>query len=341
MDVTFVIPTLNSEKTLKQCLSSIVNQDYSRGKISVLIVDGGSTDRTIEIAKSMNATVILNQNRTAEAGKALGLRSASTPLIAFVDSDNALPHTKWLENMTRPFVDETIIASEVIRWELAGLFSRVDRYCALTGVNDPLSLFIGNYSRYSSLSGRWTGLPIESTRKEGYLLLILRSCNMPTMGANGFILRKSAIPEVDIGDYVFDIDLLCQLVDEKGIVRIAKVDESIIHFFAENIAVFAKKTQRRASDYFFYKNKCGRKYPWLETNPNGVLEFVFFCLLFLPLLLQVLKGYIRKRDTAWFFHIPASYITLFIYLSAMLRSRVSSREYRREDLYGRLDGSGR
>ena len=47
--ITFITPTFNSEKTLEQTISSILDQTYRN--MEYIIVDGGSTDGTIDIIK--------------------------------------------------------------------------------------------------------------------------------------------------------------------------------------------------------------------------------------------------------------------------------------------------
>lgn len=47
-DVDVIMPTFNSSKTLEECLLSIRKQDYS-GRIIITIIDGGSTDNTLDI----------------------------------------------------------------------------------------------------------------------------------------------------------------------------------------------------------------------------------------------------------------------------------------------------
>ncbi|MCG2796497.1 MAG: glycosyltransferase, partial [Actinomycetia bacterium] len=41
-DVSVVIPTLNSEKTLPRCLESVTRQEYG-GAVEIIVADGGST----------------------------------------------------------------------------------------------------------------------------------------------------------------------------------------------------------------------------------------------------------------------------------------------------------
>ena len=51
MIISVVIPTYNSEKTLEKSLKSIREQSFNQEEIEILIIDGGSTDNTLEIAK--------------------------------------------------------------------------------------------------------------------------------------------------------------------------------------------------------------------------------------------------------------------------------------------------
>lgn len=47
---SIIIPTFNAAVTLQACLGSIVGQTYR--EVEVVLVDGGSTDRTLDIANS-------------------------------------------------------------------------------------------------------------------------------------------------------------------------------------------------------------------------------------------------------------------------------------------------
>ncbi|MHA1705898.1 MAG: glycosyltransferase [Promethearchaeota archaeon] len=91
--VSFIIPTLNSEKTLEKCLRSITEQDYP--SIEIIIVDGGSKDNTINIAMKYNAKVLEFRGNLG-AARQLGISKASGELIANWDSDIYIPHKGWL-----------------------------------------------------------------------------------------------------------------------------------------------------------------------------------------------------------------------------------------------------
>jgi len=85
--VSVIIPSKNSERTIRECLRSIVSQSYN--PIEIIVVDCFSTDSTREIAKQMGAVVISHRSERSEA-KNLGARTAKGKYLYFVDSDHTL-----------------------------------------------------------------------------------------------------------------------------------------------------------------------------------------------------------------------------------------------------------
>ena len=312
MLISIVIPTLNSANTLYQCLESIKTQDYA-GNIEIIIADGGSTDNTREIARRFTNRIFDNPLKTGEAGKAAGLKQAQGDLVAFIDSDNILPHKNWLSLMVKPFMENSnIAAAEPLYYTYREKDPYITRYCALMGMNDPLCFFIGNYDRMNLISGKWTEMPVQVKDKGGYLELQIDLKQIPTMGANGFIARRELLNSQMKRDYFFDIDELYIFAQDEN-KRFAKVKTGIIHIFSGNLYMFFKKQKRRIKDYIYYRRKNLRKYPWNKVSKTKLLRFVFYTLAVLPLFFQALKGWIKKRDNAWWFHIPACWVTLMVY----------------------------
>jgi glycosyltransferase involved in cell wall biosynthesis len=321
--VTFVVPTLNSARYLPRCLAAIRAQDFPQDKIEVIVCDGGSSDGTPKIAKEFGANVIHNPRRTAEAGKAIAAREAQGAVIAFVDSDNVLPNPSWLRTMTVPFCDRAIISSEAIYWDsdYPGL-SVIDRYCALTGVNDPLCLYLGNYGRYSYLTDRWTDLTLEVHEREGYSEVVLKpGAVLPTMGANGFLIRREVLTSALKGDFLFDIDLVYEIA-KSGPVTLARVPVTIAHFYAATVSDYSRKARRRAKDYFYHQEAGDRSYPWTRFDRKDLARFCVSSALVLPTVLTAFKGYRRRRDVAWFFHPIACLVTLAVYAVEFIRNRM-------------------
>jgi len=329
--VSIIIPTYNSAKVLKGCLAEIRKQDYPRNKIEIIIADAGSTDRTLKIAKEFHVNKIVhNKLKTAEAGKAAGLKEAKNEIVALVDSDNILDGKDWLKRMVAPFADKKIVGTEPIKYTYRKKDGLITRYCALIGANDPLCIFLGNYDRRCLLTGRWTGLPVYSEDKGDYLKITLKKGAVPTIGANGFLIRKNELVKCSVENYLFDIDIVTELV-EKNKNKFAKVKTGIVHIFSGNSSTFARKQRRRVNDFMYYKKLGARKYPWQRISKIGILKFVAYCILVLPLIAQAVIGYSRKADSAWLFHPVACWITLWTYAVGSIRGTFSTAIENREN----------
>lgn len=99
--VSLVVPVRDEAAALPHLIESIKAQTLPPAEI--IIVDGGSTDNTIEIARSLTATdrrcrIIEAGPATPGRGRNIGFRAATSEWIAFVDSGIVL-ESKWLEEL--------------------------------------------------------------------------------------------------------------------------------------------------------------------------------------------------------------------------------------------------
>lgn len=91
--LSIIIPTLNEENYLPKLLDSIVKQNF-RGKLQVIVVDGSSVDKTIQIAQTYKDKLdILILKTSANIGlqKNKGERYAKYENLLFIDADIILP----------------------------------------------------------------------------------------------------------------------------------------------------------------------------------------------------------------------------------------------------------
>ncbi len=91
--VSFIIPTYNSYRTIEKCLKSIREQEYP--KIEIIVVDGGSIDGTLEIAKKYADKVVILKGPLGFA-RAYGAVISKGEILGIIDSDVYLPHKMWL-----------------------------------------------------------------------------------------------------------------------------------------------------------------------------------------------------------------------------------------------------
>jgi len=313
LGVSVIIPVFNSERTLKQCLASIEQQEYPSELLEIIVVDGGSTDSTVRIAKETPSVSIYTTSiRSGEAGKAIGVSHAKHPILAFVDSDNVLDDPLWLQKMIRPFSNPRIVASEPLYFSYRAKDPAISRYCALIGANDPLAVYVGNYDRYSYLRQHWTEIPVRQKDCGDYISVALTGRLFPTFGANGFLVSKELVINSGSKTFLFDVDLVQTLAERDGF-QIAKVKVGITHLFASGINLFVKKSYRRIRDYAFYSSSGVRKYRWQDHPRVKFLKFALFAFSVVPMLRDARKGYRKAPDRAWLIHPIACFLLAAVY----------------------------
>ena len=330
--VSVIIPTLNAARTLDRCLAAIRAQDYPRDRVEIVMADAGSIDGTLEIAARHGVEKIVpNPLTTGEAGKTAAIEASTGEILALVDSDNILDDTAFLSRAAALFRDGAVDAVEPLFWTLDPADSTVNRYCALLGMNDPIAYFLGTYNRFSHLSGRFSGMRLRSmTETPDAWLVEVDPARVPSFGANGFLVRRSAIEGLAWKPYYFDIDVFQQMA-AAGRGRIAVMKTGIRHLFCETVSDFRRKQARRIRDYLHHARGSRRTYSYSAIPRRRYGWFVLATVTVLPLVWQALRGYLRTPDTAWWFHPAACWITLWEYSWGTVRSLAGTAEYDRKE----------
>ena len=97
MRLSVVIPSFNRVELLSRAISSIYSQSWcaSNNDFEVIVVDDGSTDKTVELITQQfpNVSIIHQQQLGVSAARNTGLKHAQGEWIALLDSDDEwLPH---------------------------------------------------------------------------------------------------------------------------------------------------------------------------------------------------------------------------------------------------------
>lgn len=337
--ISILIPTLNAENVLEDCLRSISIQDYPKNLIEVIVADGGSTDGTRNLVEKYDAKLIENPLKTAEAGKMAGLKLSTGQFVALIDSDNILPDKNWLKQMIEPLLENPeALGSEPIRYTWRKEDGFITRYCALIGMNDPLVMFLGNYDRINLITGKWTETPHEEIDRGSYLSVRFDKKGLATIGANGTVFRSAFIKKFTGDDYLFDIDILAKELASSGHIDFLKIKNGIVHTYCESdISKFTRKQVRRVRDYLFFRDsKNLRTFNWSDMdlgskNSFGIVKFIVYCVTVIPLIIQAIVGYRKKADPAWFFHPLACEITFFVYAWHRIFARFYKKELSRKN----------
>ncbi len=97
--ISVIIPVYNREKHLKNCLEIITNQSYK--KLEVIVVNDGSSDKSMDIARQFPVTIIEHKkNRGLAAARNTGIDKAKGKYIHFMDDDDEINPT-FYENLVK------------------------------------------------------------------------------------------------------------------------------------------------------------------------------------------------------------------------------------------------
>lgn len=98
MKVSIVIPCLNEEKYIGQCLDSILQNDYPNNSLEIFVVDGNSDDQSRRIVQNYSEKysfihLLDNPKRLTPVALNIGIRAATGDVIVRMDA-----HTRYKED---------------------------------------------------------------------------------------------------------------------------------------------------------------------------------------------------------------------------------------------------
>lgn len=99
--ISVIIPVYNAEKYLSAAVESVLTQTIQ--PLEVILVDDGSTDNSIEVAKKYipKVQLILQENKGISGARNTGIKNSKGELFAFLDNDDIWPedHIEKLLNL--------------------------------------------------------------------------------------------------------------------------------------------------------------------------------------------------------------------------------------------------
>jgi glycosyltransferase involved in cell wall biosynthesis len=107
--ISVVVPTYNEEKNIESCLVALTKQTIPRDAYEIIVVDGGSKDRTTEIAAKYADKVMQQVSHGVGGARNDGAMAAKGEIVATTDAD-CIPDEDWLETILGDFRDDKVVA---------------------------------------------------------------------------------------------------------------------------------------------------------------------------------------------------------------------------------------
>ncbi len=306
--VSFIIPTYNAEYYLDECLESIIKQKYPKSRYEILLVDGGSTDKTLEIAKNYKVKILINKERDPETGKSLAIEHSKGEIIVLMDSDNVIIKSNWLIRMIRPIViDPSLFGVESFYFPKKGE-SIFNTYCMLAHIADPFS--------------RCLAANLHKKRKKGYIEYTIPKGSAYPLGANGFLWNKKVIEEVGLYKPKFEESNFSFFAMEKGYRKFARVPGyGIYHYHIRSLGEFILKRLKIGNKFLNRKEE--KKRTWMEGVSSIKFFFsIIYCLTFLGPLIEGFFYYYKTGYKAWLLHPFMSFISVTTYGFLYLKRKI-------------------
>lgn len=307
--LSIIIPVFNEEIRIKACLESIFSQNFPKKEMEILIIDDDSEDKTVEIVKKFPVKILRNGHRDYDLGKAIGINKAKGKFIMFIDADNRLKDSEFLNKAISVLEkNSSVLGVQAWKFQYSEKHNIATRYQDLMGGVDPFVFYLRNQDHLEFYKKEWNlkGRIVENSKD--YVIIKFNRNNFPTMGSQGFVTRRSYFPK-GMGKFQH-IEYLIKLQDKtKG--DFCFIKDSVEHLGFKSVSDIIHKLSRNMDHYV--KDIGEEKQERYALSFGKILWNVIKMETVILPLYDSLKGYIKIRDSAWFLHIYLSFLIPWIY----------------------------
>lgn len=281
--ISIIILTINEESFLRKCLASIRNQSYPQGKIEIVVVDNGSKDRSVEVAKSFGAKVSVNSSGDVFQNWAIAMKKITGDFTYMVDQDIELREPHFFQQMLKPLLEDKKIVASFTRKYVRKDQPWITRYLSHhPSQQDPL---------YEFLIPPVTDYYIKE--KPDYIICKFKLGRVPPFGRMFFRVKHLRNIGIMKLDRIFDYDLIERSI-RSGQELFAYVPKAgLYHHHAKSFRHLLKKRIRNVHlHYLPYKNSTD--FLWIDVRRREDVFKMIYWILYANLIAPAtLRGFIR------------------------------------------------
>lgn len=258
--ISVVIATFNREKILPLVLKSIKRQTFPQEKIEALVVDGGSTDSTLEIARAFGCRIIKNTKAEPVSSKILGFQRAKGRYLVYLDQDEVIDNKESLALKYKVFQRETK-AKAVIGSGYKNPPSASFTTSYINEFGDPFSFFIYRMSKnyryfikelrrnFRVIKEDGRSIIFDFSDRQKFLLMELGAAN--TMIDLDYTRKEFPDFSVEVFSHLF------HFFRQKGVLIAVTKNDPITHYATTAFGEYINKIRWRVKNNIYYTSGIG------------------------------------------------------------------------------------
>jgi glycosyltransferase involved in cell wall biosynthesis len=324
VEVSIVIATFNSEKTLPMVLGALQKQTYPKEKIEILLIDGGSADKTLEIGKRYNCVIIPNPKTEPVYAKFLGYTHAKGKYLMYLDHDEVVENKNSIKNKVSLMAqNEQTKAVISTGYKKPASLPSINNY--INEFGDPFSFFIYRLSKDAGffLKQMKECYPIVQEDKDGVVfnlhtvssLPIIELCAMGSMVDATYM--KKAFPETLERQQLIP-HFFYLLNSGKNYIAISKND-ALIHYSVESMGKYKNKIKWRVKNNIFHTKRLGQAgflgREAFQPKSEKIKKYLFlpYAFTFIAPIYDAVVLSITRRNLYYMVHVP-----LVVYTASLI-----------------------
>lgn len=315
--ITVVMATFNSEATVELALKALRAQNYPPDRVEILMVDGGSTDRTLEIGRRYDVRIVPNPRVEPASAKLIGLMEAKGDYLLTCDSDEVTESSDAFRKRVRALQESpntpVVFPSGYKDPENAKFLS-----CFINEYGDPFSMF---YYRLSKHHTRFIPRLKQSVtvvqETDDYVLFEVAPHQRQPLMENG---ASGSVMDLHFFRAHFK-DLLA--VNAHGVMHLffylmqthtrrfaLTKNDALVHHSTTDWMTYLRKINYRVINNIFYQQDLGNSGfhgratydPWYIRARKYI--FLVYAFTLVPVLIDSARDVVRRRDPRFLLTTP-------------------------------------
>lgn len=327
--VTVMIATFNSEAVLGRTLEALSKQTYPN--IEIIVVDGGSQDKTISIATDYGCCIVENPKTDPVSAKIIGINHAKGKYLVTLD------HDEVIENIDSIAIKVSALEElPECKVALCSGYKRPNGYPLinqyLSEYGDPFSLFVYRFSKDYKYFEKVLNKGFDKVREEKKYSVY----SFEHMRKNPIIELVCLGTMINLEYFKMKFDIACNtsvLINlfyymlEVGDTEVIYVkNDPLVHYSLDSIKAYFPKLKWRICNNVHYADKAENGFTGrakLQKSSRIDIKkylFVLYSIFIVPAIIDAMVMSIKRKNVAYMWHpVFCLYVTYEILWQMVLR----------------------